>query len=67
MYTVIAYKKNGTAYAKYGEYEKLGHARAKVEELEPYLARGELRTEYGEHLNCIEVYNGDELICGSYK
>ena len=72
MYTVVGYDKDNDVYVEYGTYEKLGHARARMEELEPYLVRDELRRENGEPIDWLEIYqhwnwDGEEKICGSYK
>ena len=72
MYTVVGYDKDNDVYVEYGTYEKLCHAKARMEELEPYLFRDELRTEYGEPIDWLEIYqhwnwHGEELVAKSYK
>lgn len=72
MYTVVGYDKDNDVHVEYGTYEKLGQARARVEELEPYLVHDELRRENGEPIDMLEIYqhwnwHGEELVEGSYK
>ena len=76
MYTVVGYDKDNDVYVEYGTYEKLCHARARMEELEPYLVRDELRRECSdgtlEPIDWLEIYqhwnwHGEELVAKSYK
>ena len=71
MYTVIGYDKDNDFYVEYGDYYDFDSANNRMEELMLYLAHDELRTEYGEPIDWLEIYqitdNGEELVAKSYK
>lgn len=67
MYQVIGCNKNKDDYIDYGIYHNKHDVEERVKELEYFLVRDGLRTEYGNLVDKIEVYHNDEFFCGSYK
>lgn len=67
MYHIVGFNKNKDDYVDYGTYHNKHDVETRMEELEHFLVRGELRTEHGNLVDRIEVYHNDEFFCGSYK